>query len=297
MLSILIPTYNYNVSELITSLNRICNQLDFDYEILCWEDGSHLYLEENRNACNNVRFATHHISKNNKGSITSRHILAKKSKYDWLLFLDADIEIIDNHFIENYSTYFNNRLDAIYGGCSYDLKKPRASKILRWKYGKTYEEIESKTRNKNPYKFIVSVNFIIKKNIFLKLVSKINADDYGYDIFLGALMKDSNTKVLHINNPIIHKGLDDNFIFLDKVERAVKTNYKLLSEKKVSTSDNSLLKVYRLIKTLKLLKIINTIFKWFKKSIKNQLLSNNPNVKLLQFYKLGYLCSLSLKRE
>ncbi|WP_422107705.1 glycosyltransferase family 2 protein [Winogradskyella sp.] len=297
MLSILIPTYNYDISDLIISLNKIALRLDFDYEILCLEDGSTMYLEENKAICDTYHNTFYIVSNKNKGRITSRRLLTEKAKYDWLLFLDADVELTNDNFIIAYSKFFSKGFDAVYGGCSYELREPNASKVLRWKYGKAYEEIESNIRNKTPYKHIVSVNFLIKKDVFQNLISKIDSDGYGYDLFLGVLMKLDKTKVYHIDNPVIHKGLEESSVFLNKVERAVETNYRLLSEKRISTTENSLLETYKSIKKFGLSKIIYLIYKWFKTPIKRQLLSSSPNIKLLQFYKLGYLCALSLKKK
>ncbi|WP_369997947.1 glycosyltransferase family 2 protein [Winogradskyella sp.] len=292
MLSILIPTYNYPISNLLKSLDKVT--IGFDYEILCCEDGSKLYIDENKTVCHSTKNTTYLYSKENKGRITSRKFLAEKAKYDWLLFLDADVAITNDNFINDYySKYFTGEYDAIYGGCSYDLNRPDDSQVLRWKYGKTYEEVEAKTRNKSPYKFIVSANFLIKKETFFNLISKINGDGYGYDLLLGALMKSDNTKVFHVDNPVIHKGLDKNSVFIDKVEKAVETNYKLFNDNKINSTENSLLETFKTIKKIGLIRPISSIYKLSRSRILKQLMSNNPNMKILQFYKLGYLCHLS----
>lgn len=295
MLSILIPTYNYPISQLITSLNKVINLIDFDCEILCLEDGSTIHVDDNKKTCNNYKSTFHFISEKNKGSIASRKYLCKKAKYNWLLFLDADVELTSDGFITTYSEYFNDGYDAIYGGCSYQDQKPKDSGILRWTYGKTFEEVKSSIRNKTPYKFLVSANFLIKKSVFISLTSNIADEGYGYDLFLAAKMKTQNIKVLHIDNPVIHKGLDNNHTYLKKIKQAVETSYKLLIEKKIDYSENSLLKTYITFKKFYLTKLIYSIYNWFKAPIEKQLISNKPNMKLLQFYKLGYLCALSFK--
>ncbi|WP_299364571.1 glycosyltransferase family A protein [Winogradskyella sp.] len=297
MFSILIPIYNYPISNLIVSLNKVATGLDLDYEILCLEDGSTSYLEENKATCDLYNSTTHHISIKNKGRITSRKYLAQNAKYNWLLFLDADVEIIDKNFIKNYSNYFAHSFDALYGGCSYDSTMPDSSKILRWTYGKTYEDVEAKIRNKNPYKFIVSANFLIRKKTFQDLMSKINNDGYGYDIFIGAKMMLEKTEVFHIDNPVIHKGLDDSSVFLSKVELAVETLFHYYVANKNTNSQNSLLEVFKTINRIGLKGLVNFIFKRSKNAVQRQLLGNKPNMKLLQFYKLGYLCTLSDNKE
>ena len=40
MLSILIPTYNYNIEALVAELHAQSTACDIDFEILCYDDGS-----------------------------------------------------------------------------------------------------------------------------------------------------------------------------------------------------------------------------------------------------------------
>ena len=40
MISILIPVYNYDVTELVAELHRQCMDLGMPFEILCYDDGS-----------------------------------------------------------------------------------------------------------------------------------------------------------------------------------------------------------------------------------------------------------------
>ena len=42
MLSILIPTYNYNVYPLVSELQRQCLESKIEFEILCQDDASKL---------------------------------------------------------------------------------------------------------------------------------------------------------------------------------------------------------------------------------------------------------------
>ncbi len=293
MLSILLPIYNYAVNDLITSLDKATEGLDFDYEILCWEDGSKLYLDENKMVCDSVKNTTHHISNDNKGRITSRQLLARKAKYNWLLFLDADVELPDENLINNYSNYLTHEHDAVYGGYAYKPNRPSEEFMLRWTYGKSYESVNAVIRNKSPYKVVISGNFMIKKNVFLDINSEIKSDGYGYDNIFGALMKSKSTKVFHIDNAVFHNGLDRNALFLKKTEHAVETLFYNYHSLEVKSTDNTLLELYKSLKRFRIHKIVAILFNLFKHPIRIQLLSKRPSMKLFQFYKLGYLCALS----
>lgn len=297
MLSILIPVYNYSINSLLTSLNKAVESLDCTYEILCLEDGSKSYLDDNKVACISTKNTAHIISDENIGSVASRKLLAQKAKYDWLLFLDADVKLIDNSLIHNYLNCFKSTYDAIYGGCSYDSVRPNDENILRWKYGSVYEQVNAKSRNKNPFKHLVSANFFIKKSIFLEVSSEIKSKSYGNDLLFASIMKSNNVKVLHIDNFVIHQGLDSNEKFLQKVKQAVYNLYKHYQSNTIEPYENSLLKTFKKAEKLYLNRLIALLFHLTESPIKKHLLGSNPSIKLLQFYKLGYLCSLSLKKK
>ncbi|MBP7612167.1 MAG: glycosyltransferase, partial [Paludibacter sp.] len=48
MISILIPTYNYNITHLVTDLHQQAMETYVDFEIIVVEDGSTLSIEENK---------------------------------------------------------------------------------------------------------------------------------------------------------------------------------------------------------------------------------------------------------
>ena len=297
MLSILIPTYNYGLKNLVSGLKNALNSVDVAYEVIALEDGSTQYLKENSEALNSLNNAQHIISKTNNGRLTSRLQLAKQAKYDWLLFIDSDVLITEKLYLKNYLSKINSRYEVIYGGFCYSEEKPDQNQILRWKYGKTYEQIDAEKRNKNPYKVVISGNFLINKTTFIAINSEIDNDGYGYDNFFGAIMKTKNTKVLHIKNNVIHSGLDSNSSFLDKVKKSVVTIHNYHIKNPLKLTENSLLETYKSISKIGITGITSSIFKTTKGSLEKQLLSHNPNLRLLQFYKLGYLCSLSSHKK
>ncbi len=297
MISILIPTYNYNVTALFKALKTELENATTNYEVICYEDGSSQYIKDNSNIIDTIPHAKHIISKDNKGRLTTRQSLAEMAKYDWLLFLDSDVIPQDPKFLQNYIEYTKSDYQGIYGGCSYDIQKPNGQFVLRWKYGQNYEDADAEIRNKTPFKILVSANFLIKKNVFLDINSSVENDGYGYDNFVAALMKSKNIKVFHINNNVIHKGLDKNTVFLNKTEKAVETIFEFNRKNHETETENSLLEFYRKMNLFGLSKVIEVVFNLSKTLIKKQLLSRNPNLKLFQFYKLGYLCSLTSSKK
>jgi glycosyltransferase involved in cell wall biosynthesis len=147
MISILIPVYNYNVSNLLQEIHRQCTHAKLKFEIICYDDNSTQYILENNNTVEALEYTRIIPSKKNLGRIQARQILSDHSIYDWLLFLDADVLPKSKNFLEQYIHKTTIGYDVIYGGFAYTKTQPNTNAILRWKYGKRFEEIDAKKRN------------------------------------------------------------------------------------------------------------------------------------------------------
>ena len=103
-LSILIPTYNDCCVELVNNLAQQAMRLSgLSYEIIVLDDASNrpevllqaAYINELRN----TRFVRRET---NVGRAKIRNILTSMARYQWLLFLDSDMEIVSPDFLERY---------------------------------------------------------------------------------------------------------------------------------------------------------------------------------------------------
>ena len=91
MLSILIPTYNYNIEALVSELHAQSSACNIDFEILCYDDSStNLEIIASNKTINLLKNTTYKFLDTNIGRSSIRNLLAKNAKFDLLLFLDAD---------------------------------------------------------------------------------------------------------------------------------------------------------------------------------------------------------------
>lgn len=291
MLSVLIPVYNFQYVRLVETIHKQLMLSAIAFEIICLDDASELFTSEN-NRISKLSHTTYNILPTNLGRIATRQQLANSAKYDWLLFLDADVLPKSEEFIQNYLNGLNTDVDAIYGGFAYHDEAPKSQYSLRWKYGKTKEEVSALIRNKAPYKIVISANFLIKKAVFLSINSQIDSKGYGYDNYFGAILKAQNRTVLHIDNEVYHLGIEDNATYLNKIKQAVETLHLLHKTSKITDSDNDLLGLFKTLKKYRLHYIFGLFLKWFQKSFEKQLIGDHPSITLLQFYKLSYICYL-----
>jgi glycosyltransferase involved in cell wall biosynthesis len=290
MLSILIPTYNYNITSLVYEVHKQATNAKIDFEIICFDDGSKSEINSKNESINQINHCRFKELSSNIGRSSNRNLLAQEAQYEILLFLDADVMPKSDNFILNYLNYFHTDFEAIYGGFAYKKEKPKDEFMLRWTYGKSKEQVTATLRNKMPYKIVISANFMIKKSVFLKLNPKILKSDYGYDNYFGALLKLQKIKVLHIDNEVFHLGLDSNTLYLNKVHQAIHTLLKLKNKDEFISSQYSLLNTFIDLKKWKLHFFFSWLYKTFKRTFQTNLLGRSPSIFVLQTYKLSYLC-------
>ncbi len=284
MLSILIPTYNTDITVLVTSLLDQTQKEGIVYELIFCEDGSTLYLEKNSALTTqpNVRALK---NERNLGRTATRSKLANNAQYDWLLFLDADVLIDNDQFIKNYLTALQSDSSIIVGGTSY-VDIPPKNKELRWKYGRKREAKSAMQRMETP-SYIISQNILVKKEVFDK-INTIKTRHYGLDNIFSYQIYDQKIKVAHIDNPIVHKGLEENLIFLDKSLQAVDTLIHYEGSGMISTDFTSLQKAYQKLRKFRLDLLYPTFYSLFKLGIQQNIVSNRPSLFQFDLFRLNY---------
>lgn len=286
MLSILIPTYNYNTNLLVEELYKQAFRENILFEIIILDDCS---TEDLKPASNfkNVDYLRNIV---NQGRTLSRKILAEKAQYDTLLFLDADMLPTNDQFISNYINKIEKGMSVVFGGYTYRPEPPSPDKILRYKYGRHREEKPASKRSLNPYATIFSGNLLIQKQVFFENNYSQNQNLYGMDNVFCYNLYHNNVKIEHIDNPILHLGLENNDIFFKKCIESVKNRKELLANSESIENINSLLKHYKKLKQYKLDRIVSFFFKLGEPLLKKMILKKDPNLFCLDIYRLGYIC-------
>lgn len=289
MISILIPCYNYNAFDLVSRLEKECLTLGIVFEIISIDDASFSTLNEVNQKINMLTNCKFFESKKNIGRVANRQLLSQKAQYKWLLYIDVDVKPLSDNFIKVYVNEIKKGFEVVFGGFNY---KNIERNNLRYLFGKSREDVQSVIRNKNPYKYIISSNFLVKKVIFDKINKNININGYGMDYFFGALLKENLVSINHIDNEVTHYGLDDNSKFLAKTKEALENLHYLNTNKLINKNDITILKYYRLFNFFGLKKIISKLVNIFSKSIESNLKGSNPSLFVFDLYRLSYLCSL-----
>lgn len=296
MLSVLIPVYNRDIKTLVQALSQQLSTSGISYEILIADDASDESYDEQSIPLTKLPNLQYHRHKENMGRARIRNWLAANARYPYLLFIDCDATVISGDFINSYMKAVDQMKGkpsfVISGGIAYRKEPPEKNQHLRWYYGTKREQIPASIRQNNPYKSFTPFNVLLTKNIFDILSFYEDLTTYGYeDTFFGLQLQRYRIPVLHIDNPLRHDGLDENTIYIQKIESSI-DNLVLLSESGLVndkfTEGHKLLKTYFRLKSLHALKIVARIYSLSGNKIK-EYLTRNSNLFLLDFYKLGYL--------
>lgn len=299
MLSICIPVYNFDVTELVNELIRQSSQTNYPVEVLVFDDYSQEYYRS-KNSClaqlPNVSYLEFDF---NIGRSRIRNRLGDFAKGEWLLFLDCDTIPETPNFIKNYINKLG-KAKVIYGGRTYWRKPTHSELTLRWKYGIKRECTKAILRQNNPYKSFMSSNFVIEKDTFSKVRFNEDLSGYGHeDTLLGIELKHSGFNILHIDNPTRHLGLESSTDFMEKTTQAVLNlarilnmmpNSRLEIEKSIK-----LLNIFRIARHMGLLYPLRWISKVFTPMILKHLSGNNPSVNIFDVYKLSLLAKIYSK--
>ncbi len=296
MLSILVPVYNFSVVDLVNDLNKQIIAGAITAEIIIVDDASSEFIEENSKIIH-LDNVTYERLTNNIGRSAIRNYLLSKARYDYLLFIDCDAKISNPNFISNYLQCIKENKDVVCGGVKYEEAKPENRGLyFRWYYGKEREAITDRERNKCPHKSFSSFNFLIKKAVFEVIKFNEQLTKYGHeDTLLGIELKKQNIQITHINNALIHDGLEELDVFLQKTRQSIQ-NLKYLQN---SYTDLDLLNnSIKLLNTT--IKVQNLRLGWFfklcyilfNKMILSNLRSKKPSLILFDFYKITYYFSL-----
>jgi glycosyltransferase involved in cell wall biosynthesis len=289
-LSICIPVFNRNVGDLVRNLHAQIEQLNKNIEILLYDDASDEALKtENRKWKNSPSIQYKELDKN-IGRSAIRNMLFTDAKAPFLLFIDCDMMVVDTEFLNRY---LNNTLEGVVcGGHIYDASAPSDSFKLHWLYGRKKEVVNVNKRNKSPYLSFKTSNFLISKSVFDQIQFNEDLVKYGHeDTLFGFELESKSIPIKHIDNPLVHLGLEKSEMFIEKTEKAIDNLIRIHQSFPLIRSRVKVLDAYYKLNRLGLSGRLRTNYERNRDKWLINLKSKSPSLKLLQRYKLGYLAS------
>ncbi len=293
-IAVLIPNYDWDVTNLITSLHQQLSDVNADFEIRCFDDAQTSVHQPANNKLNDIENVHYRINENSLGRAANRNALASSTSKEVLLFLDGDSGLENNpNFISDYLKNYQPNT-VVCGGTAYGERPTNNDYLLRYTYGIQREQLLATTRQVQPWRGFSAFNFLIEKKLFDQFGFDESLSEYGHeDTLFGNELKYRCIAVKHIDNPALHLGLDSNETFLEKTRKAVE-NLRDLINKGLIDEDVKLYAWYAKIRKAMMTAVMGALYVRFKNKWEKNLCSNSPNLRTLDLYKLCYLCTLPI---
>ncbi len=295
MISICIPVFNRDVSALVKELSRQCEGSGTKAEIILVDDASdESYRKMNRKlqALPGIQYKE---LDQNLGRSRVRNLLSARASFKYLLFMDCDVIPASGSFIKTYSTCATQG-SAVCGGHIYQTDDPGEDFLLHWRAGSAREVKPAATRQTRPYGSFMSSNFLICRDAFEVTGFNEGINGYGHeDTLFGYTLKKKGIEIIHIDNPVIHLGLEKPSSFLEKSREAL---FNLISTLEITGKDPDFLDSVRVLRTHQALKryrlcpIIGFMHRIFSGTMEKHLKGKNPRLWVFDLYKLSFLCSI-----
>jgi glycosyltransferase involved in cell wall biosynthesis len=295
-ISLLIPVFDYDIVALVHSMKSALGKVPEFLEILIGDDGSSDEYREKYKSLEGegVRVIN---SPKNIGRAAIRNRLALEAQGDLLLFIDADTMLpgTAEAYISKWLPFIKVS-SVICGGILYHDSPPGdPDKLLRWKYGKSKEQQKAVERNKHPHAGFSTFNVLISKSVFSIIRFNEELKQYGHeDTLMGYQLKKAGIDVLHIDNGLMHEGLESNKDFLYKTKLGIENLSKLydnVTDKKAFSDTVRILKLYNILNIFRLTRILAGIFIRYRDRMEIRLDSSNISLNLFRFYKICMFCT------
>jgi glycosyltransferase involved in cell wall biosynthesis len=295
-ISLLVPVYDYDCIALVHGMKSALGKVDEFCEILIGDDGSSAEYKEKYKALveEGVKLIS---SEKNIGRAAIRNKLALEASGDFLLFIDADTVLPGTA-----EAYFRKWLpmmplySVICGGILYhDAPPGDPDKLLRWKYGKWREQRRASEKNKNPHEWFSTFNVLIEKSVFSKIRFNEELKQYGYeDTLMGYQLKKAGIDILHIDNGLIHEGLETNREFLTKTKLGIENLSRLynnVTDKKTFSRTVKILRTYNYLRIFRLTPLLAGYYIRYRDKMEIRLETGKISILLFRFYKVSMFCT------
>lgn len=295
-LSVLIPVFNQDVRPLVRTLHQQCQAAGLAFEILCIDDGSDPKFIQLNQQILSFSQTRYEVLSRHLGRVAIRNKLAQEARFPFLLFLDNDSRILQPDFITRY-LQAADRAPVLLGGTCYQADRPSVAYRLRWKYGRQREEQPATRRNQAPYRSFYLNNIFLKKSLFLQFPLQPLLQPYGHeDSWFGRQLEQAGIAVLHLDNPVLHEGLEPAAVFLDKSCQATENLYWLYSWQGIG-AETKLIRAYQLLERFGLQSLWLQAYRACAWIINRNLQGPWPSIWLFDLFKLYHFMLVARKQK
>lgn len=295
LLSILLPSYNNYCLPLVETLQRQAEAVGgLEYEIIVADDGgTDIEVKRRNESISALPHCRYIIREKNVGRAAIRNFLASESKGDYVLFIDSDVIIVIDDFINRYLAAIDAERQpaVIEGGVKAIGDKQQLRGNLRFWYEYTSApEHTVEKRNEHPYQSTLTTNLLVPSTVFAAIKFDERISRYGYeDVLFGKRLWEEGIRVRHIDAPVCWDKFDTSEAFIHKTHEALQTLHDFQTE---LSGFSSLLDTAEKLNRLKIRWAMRLFHRLFSPLEKRILCSSHPSLLVFKIYKLGYFVSL-----
>ena len=289
-LSILIPTYNDLCTELVKTLQQQAEKLGTSYEIIVADDGSTCRdtIQKNEAVINALPHCRFIRREPNAGRAAIRNFLAEEARYEYLVFIDADMTVPHDDYLQRYASH--PCTTVIDGGVI--IRGDQATRqTFRYRYEKHAEQAHlTAERQRHPYQHFHTANFLVARNIMLEHPFDSRFRHYGYeDVLFGKQLKEHQITIEHIDNPLSFEVFEDDASFISKTEEGLQTLHRFSQE---LTGYSNMLGIISRLRSWGLLPIFGCWHRLFGNFERQWLTTKKAPLWLFSLYRLGYYLNI-----
>ncbi len=296
MLSICIPIYNHEVGTLTMELHRQASELNIPVELQLLDDDSDVATKKKNRPLDALPFVKYAELPENVGRSKIRNLLAKRSSYQYLLFIDCDMQVRSGEFLDQYTRYMQPG-KVVCGGHRYRKTPPEHPELLHWLVGSSREVKPAAKRRERPHCSFMTANFMTDGKVLSEIGFREELNGYGHeDTLMGYALHKAGIPVHHIDNPLYHNGLEPAPAFLEKTEKSIDNlwrSYKLTGKDPVYARMVTILRTYFRLKKWGLATLLGKSSGMFLRPVAKLLRSRHPSLQLYDLYKLCLLCRIA----
>lgn len=250
-LSVLIPYYHDDPSDLLTSLCALSVDAKV-VEIIAYDDGTgDAALSQNIEQClAQLRLPVKVMTATvNKGRAAARNALQDAARAEWLLFLDADMRPMSADFLQNYIDLINtDAADVIFGGFKVEAKAVDADRDLHRALSETSDCLSLEERISAGPQYVATSNLALKKHVITAEPFDPDFSGWGWEDSEWAARIAQTYALKHIDNPALHLGLETTDTLLRRFQTSG-PNYVRFTQKHPELAKR--LKLYQISSKLK----------------------------------------------
>ncbi|MEI9965928.1 MAG: glycosyltransferase [Caulobacteraceae bacterium] len=223
-LSVLVPFLHDDPRRLLAALDREAAALQGQVEIVLLDDGA-----EDDGLAADVAAAVNQAGAParfvqilaNEGRAKGRNRLARNARAPHLLFLDADMLPDAPDFLARYLALIEAQNPAVvFGGFSVRQAPRRREHALHRKLALRSDCAPAAVRRRTPEKYVFTSNLLARRDVFETEPFDEAFKGWGWEDVEWGVRVSRAHKILHIDNPATHLGLDSARVIAAKYEQS-----------------------------------------------------------------------------